>query len=116
MVDPTFYEMGIQNYPKECPLDTDWPIAVPCEDGDAGPGTIDIKALATLVDFFSGKGHPIIVIFNYGTTFKGAYDDVKAAGQALVPILKKNGMYEQKLYLNDPSDPSAFINILYYYM
>ena len=109
MVVPTFYEMGIQNYPKECPLGTDWPIAVPCEDGDAGPGTIDIKALATLVDFFSGKGHPIIVIFNYGTTFKGAYDDVKAAGQALVPILKKNGMYERKLSLSNPSDPNAFI-------
>ena len=47
-----------------------------------------------LVDFFSAKGHPILVIFNYGTTFKGAYDDVQSAGEALIPILKKNGMYE----------------------
>ena len=75
-------------YPEECPLGTEWPLAVPCEGGDAGNGTIDIKALSTLVDFFSAKGHPIIVIFNYGTTFKGAYDDVKSAGENLVPILK----------------------------
>ena len=107
MMVPTFYEKGIQMYPKECPLNTDWPLAVPCVDGDAGPGTIDIEALKTLVDFFSAKGHPIIVIFNYGTTFKGAYDDVKAAGEALIPILKKNGMYERKHYLNDSTDPNA---------
>ena len=106
----TFYEVGREKYPRECPLGTDWPLAVPCEGGgDAGPGTIDIKALATLVDFFSAKGHPIIVIFNYGTTFKGAYDDVKAAGEALVPILKKNGMYERKHHLDSSSDPGRFI-------
>ena len=106
----TFYEVGMEKYPQECPLGTDWPLAVPCEGGgDAGPGTIDIKALATLVDFFSAKGHPIIVVFNYGTTFKGAYDDVKTAGEALLPILKKNGMYERKHCLNDLSDPDAFI-------
>ena len=106
----TFYEVGMEKYPRKCPLGTDWPLAVPCEGGgDARPGTIDIKALATLVDFFSAKGHPIIVIFNYGTTFKGAYDDVKAAGEALLPILKKNGMYERKHHLNDLSDPDAFI-------
>ena len=110
MVVHSFYEVGMEKYPQECPLCADWPLAVPCEGGgDVGPGTINIKALATLVDFFSAKGHPIIVIFNYGTTFKGAYDDVKAAGEALVPILKKNGMYERKHYLNDPSDPDAFI-------
>ena len=85
MAVPTFYEVGIEKYPQECPLGTDWPLAVPCEGGDAGPGTIDIKAPSTLVDFFSAKGHPIVVIFNYGTTFKGAYDDVKAAGEALLP-------------------------------
>ena len=106
----TFYEVGMDKYPQECPLGTEWPLAVSCEGGgDAGPGTIDIKALSTLVDFFSSKGHPIIVIFNYGTTFKGAYDDIKAAGEALVPILKKNGMYERKHYLNDSSDSDAFI-------
>ena len=97
----SFYEMGIKMYPEECPLGAEWPLAVPCEGGDAGNGTIDIKALSTLVDFFSAKGHPTIVIFNYGTTFKGAYDDVKSAGESLVPILKRNNMYEQTFYLND---------------
>ena len=71
---PSFYEMGTQKYPEECPLGTGtgWLLAVPCVGGDAGPGTIDIDALKTLVDFFSGRGHPIIVIFSYGTTSKGA--------------------------------------------
>ena len=96
MMVPSFYEVGVQKYPEECPLGTEWPLAVPSEGGDAGPGSIDIQVLARLVDFFSAKGHPVIIIFNYGTTFKGAYDDVKAAGEAIVPILKKNGMYERK--------------------
>ena len=74
---------------------------MPCVDGDAGPGTVDIQALKGLVDFFTSKGHPILVIFNYGTTFKGAYDDVKAAGEALLPVLQKNGMYERTLHLKD---------------
>ncbi len=71
------------------------------DGGDAGDGTIDIKALSTLVDFFSAKDHPIIVIFKYGTTFKGAYDDIKFAGKTLISILKRNNMYERILHLND---------------
>ena len=101
MAVPSFYEIGTRMYPEQCPLGTDWPLAVPCEGGDAGNGTIDIKALSTFVDFFSAKGHPIIAIFNYGTTFKGAYDDVKSAGEVLIPILKKNNMYERTLYLGN---------------
>ena len=91
MVVSTFYETGTQRYPGECPLGGKWPLAVPCVGGDAGPGSIDIEALKALVDFFSAKGHPILVIFNYGTTFKGAYDDVQAAGEALIPILNVAG-------------------------
>ena len=97
MAVSSFYEMGVKMYPEGCPLGTEWPLAVPCKGGDAGKGTIDIKALSSLVDFFSAKGHPIIVIFNYGITFKGAYDDVKSASEALIPILKKNNMYERPL-------------------
>ena len=103
---PSFYEIGTQKYPNQCPLGDAWPLAVPCEGGDGGSGAIDIKILKTLVDFFSAKGHPIIVIFSYGTTSKGAYDDVKTAGEALVPILKKNSMYERKHYYLDKSDDS----------
>ena len=80
---------------------------MPCNSGDAGPGSIDIDALANLVDFFSAKGHPIIVIFNYGTTLKCACDDVKKAGEVLVTILKKNNMYEWKI--PDQDDPNSLI-------
>ena len=103
----TFYDVGIDLYPDENPLGGIWPYDVSCKNGDAGPGSIDINALAKLVDFFSGKGHPIMVIFNYGSTFKGAYDDVKATEDALLPILKKNGMYERKLYLS--KDPAVCV-------
>ena len=37
------------------------------------------------------------MIFNYGSSFKGACDDVKTAGETLIPILKRNGMYERTL-------------------
>ena len=110
LVIPSFHEIGTQKYPKECPLGGDWPLAVPCVGGDGGSGAIDIEALKMLVNFFSAKGHPIIVIFSYGTTSKGAYDDVKAAGEALVPILKKNGMYERKhYYLAESINSDAYI-------
>ena len=94
---PTFHSIGVQLYPNECPLGTDWPQYIPCEGGDRGPGAVDIQALGKLVDFFSGKGHPVTVVFNYGSCFKGACDDVKRAGEMLIPILKKNGMYERTL-------------------
>ena len=91
---PTFHEIGTQLYADENPLGGAWPRDVPCENGDAGPGNIDVKALTELVDFFSGKGHPIIIVFNYGSTFKGACDDIKSVEEALLPVLKKNGMYK----------------------
>ena len=46
-------------------------------------------ALEKLVDFFSSRKHPIVVVFNYGATVKCACDDVKCAGDRLVAILKK---------------------------
>ena len=40
----TFYKVGMEKYRQDCPLGTDWPLAVPCEvGGDAGPGTILIN-------------------------------------------------------------------------
>lgn len=92
-----FDEVGREEYPNENPLGGEWVQGVPCSGGDAGPGTVDIDALEKLVDFFSGKGHPIVVIFNYGTTLKGACDDIQAAGERLVKVLKKNNMYERTL-------------------
>ena len=94
---PSFHELGKELYPEENPLGGAWPLAVPCENGDAGPGNMDVKVLTKFVDFFSGKGHPIIIVFNYGSTFKGAYDDIAGAEKALLPVLKKNGMYERRV-------------------
>ena len=102
-----FHEIGVELYPDQNPLGGEWAQGVPCTGGDAGPGTIDIDALEKVVDFFSAKGHPIVVIFSYGTTLKGGCDDVKTAGQKLVNVLKNNNMYERTIYNSD--DPSKSV-------
>jgi histidine decarboxylase len=104
---PMFHVVGREQYPNESPLGGVWSQGVPCTGGDAGPGTVDIDALEKVVDFFSSKGHPIIVVFNYGTTFKGGCDDVQTAGERLVRVLKKNNMYERTLV--DPDNPSSLV-------
>lgn len=105
----TFYEIGTRDYPEQNPLKpgTPWPKEVPSIRGDQGPGSIDVKKLVTLVKFFASKGYPILICFNYGTTFKGAYDDVEAAGKALMPIFKKYGLYERRVHYN-PDDPTQY--------
>lgn len=50
-----------------------------------------------LVEFFVQKGHPILICFNYGSTFKGAYDNVGSAIEQLVPIFKKYDLYEREI-------------------
>ncbi len=103
---PTFYELGSQitkaSPTDKCPLrwnpthpdvhdypdgyseqgidpTSGWPREVPSELD----GSICIKSLVRLVHFFVEKGYPIILNFNYGTTFKGAYDRVLDAVNAL---------------------------------
>lgn len=95
----TFYEVGTQEYPNQCPITADkkWPKEVPSVGGGGGPGCIDVDALVQLVQFFAAKGHPILVNFNYGTTFKGAYDDVEEAGKRLLPILERHGLGERTI-------------------
>lgn len=83
---PDDYPKG---YSKHYLDDEGWPLEVP-SDND---GCISIKSLCKLVEFFASKGYPIIVNFNYGTTFKGAYDNVEKAIKKLVPILKEYGLY-----------------------
>lgn len=102
----TFYELGTARYPDQNPLapGKPWPHEVPSQGGGAGPGSIDINALVTLVEFFASKGHPVICCFNLGSTFKGAYDDVETAGKALMPIFEKHGLHERKIHW-DPRDP-----------
>lgn len=100
----TFYEVGHEMYRDECPLEDyhgqDWPEEVPSEES----GAIDVDALTTLVEFFAKRGYPIIVCFNYGTTYKGAYDDVEAAGKKLMPILKQHNLFERKVSCNSEDE------------
>ena len=98
----TFYEVGIAQYPKDCPLGTEWPCKVPSRDGVSGPGSIDVDALYKLVKFYTEKGHPVIIVLNYGTTFKGGYDDVKEVGERLMPLLKDNNMDERHCEVVNP--------------
>ena len=88
----TFYDVGSDQYPKDCPLGAEWPCEVPSSNGVSGPGSIDVDALYKLAEFFIHKGHPIIIVLNYGTTFKGGYDDVKEVGERLMPLLRNNKM------------------------
>ncbi|KAI5075381.1 hypothetical protein GOP47_0009457, partial [Adiantum capillus-veneris] len=75
----TFYAEGMQNYPGKCPLKEcphgEWPAEVPSLES----GAMDLDALSMLVEFFASRGYPIFICFNYGTTFKGSYDDVALA-------------------------------------
>ncbi|POC04335.1 glutamate decarboxylase, partial [Vibrio vulnificus] len=74
----TFGSLGNRLYSNDNPLakGEEWPAEVPSEEPveglPVGSGAIDVDKLVKLVDFFAGKGHPIIVVLNYGTTFKGA--------------------------------------------
>lgn len=95
---PTFDQVGNAEYPGLCPIDGGrWPPAVPSQGGDRGPGSIDVDKLVALVAFFAARGHPILVVMNYGTTFKGAHDDVEAVGTALLPILRAHGLAEREV-------------------
>jgi histidine decarboxylase len=97
----TFSALGKSLYPEACPLGGSWPEEVPSQGGALGPGSIDVEALATLVEFFAEKGYPILICLNYGTTFKGAYDDVQAVCERLEPIFKHYGL-ESREVVYDP--------------
>ncbi|MEV5874838.1 histidine decarboxylase [Streptomyces sp. NPDC052101] len=106
----TFHAVGEQLYGGQCPLtDKDgrplrvWPTEVPSRSGPSGssadgPGDIDIDALATLVKFFAGNGHPIIVSLNYGSTFKGAHDNVRKVCERLLPIFEANELVRRPVH------------------
>ncbi|EGQ8092066.1 glutamate decarboxylase [Vibrio vulnificus] len=107
----TFGSLGNRQYPKDNPLAKGevWPAEVPSEEPveglPVGSGAIDVDKLVKYVEFFAEKGYPIIVVLNYGTTFKGAYDNIDQATLALETVLKKHGLYERQVPV-DPSDPS----------
>lgn len=108
----TFGELGNRLYPQQNPVELGkpWPSEVesekPTADLPAGSGAIDIEKLVKYVTFFAEKGHPILVVLNCGTTFKGAYDDVDHVTRRLEPILKANGLWQRKVPV-DPKDPQS---------
>jgi histidine decarboxylase len=98
----TFADIGNERYPHQCPLPGlggEWPTEVPSVNGDGGPGSIDVEALCTLVDFFAARGHPALISLNLGTTFKGAYDPVAEVERRIVAIMREHGLYERILQL-----------------
>lgn len=113
---PSFNTLGNEEFQGECPLkypkdypknfskeyidDSGWPKEVPSDEN----GSIYIPALVKLVRFFAKRGYPIFVSFNYGSTFKGAYDNVKEAVKKLVPVLKKYGLYEREIVIQEENN------------
>jgi histidine decarboxylase len=95
----TFFEVGSTKYPGLCPITAngEWPLQVPSHDrntlpsGEDNPisGTIKVDDLEKLVRFFADKGHPIAIVLNIGSTWKGAYDDVPAVNDMLVRLGKE---------------------------
>ncbi|MCM3883046.1 pyridoxal-dependent decarboxylase [Frankia sp. R82] len=98
----TFQDVGRRWFPDENPLDpgTPWPAEVPSVGGADGDGTIDVDRLAVLVEFFASRGFPVLVNLNYGSTFKGSYDDVEAASRTVHEICAKHGLDERPVYFD----------------
>lgn len=92
---PTFGAYGQEHYPRENPSSpgTPWPVEVPSHED----GTIKIDALAEFVAFFAKKGHPILVVLNLGSTFKGAHDNADAVAAKLRPIFADNGLDRRQI-------------------
>ncbi|WP_367130320.1 hypothetical protein [Saccharothrix sp. HUAS TT1] len=93
----TFAAVGRREYPGECPIADEWPMEVPSKGGPEGSGEIDVEALERLVRFFAERGHPILLLLNFGTTFKGAYDNVEKVASRLVPIFAEHGLLERDI-------------------
>ena len=89
-----------------------WPLTVPVEED----GSISIPCLVKLVTFFVSRGYPPLVIFTCGTTFKGANDNVQAAINELVPILKQHNMYERRVYSSEDPTKSDVRNGFWFHI
>ena len=98
----TFYQIGVEKFPGQCPLVAEflkpgeWPREVPTREA----GGVDGHALCILVEFFASRKYPILVVFNCGSTFKGAYDEVEVIGARIVAILAKHGILNHRFKLN----------------
>ncbi|GHE15591.1 pyridoxal-dependent decarboxylase [Streptomyces alanosinicus] len=98
----TFHYVGTTRYPAENPLGpgTPWPTEVPSTED----GAIDVDKLAVLVRFFAAKGYPVLVSLNYGSTFKGAYDDVEAVARTVRGICAEYGLDRRPVYRHRGND------------
>ena len=99
----TFHSVARQKYgDAHNPLHAGrpWPSEVP----SAESGETDVEALVKLVEFFAAEGYPILVCLNYGTTFKGAYDDVARACEALAPVFERYGLVSRRVRYEE-TDP-----------
>lgn len=91
----SFADEGRLNYPGECPLKGsggEWPDEVPSDNmnnDDPLSGSIRVEDLRILLEFFLEREHPIIIVLNQGSTWKGAYDNVPAVNDMLVKLGKK---------------------------
>ncbi|NUT92861.1 MAG: glutamate decarboxylase, partial [Saccharothrix sp.] len=93
----TFGAIGTTRYPGQCPIGDRWPLEVPSKGGPDGSGEIDVDKLEALVRFFAERGHPILLLLNFGTTFKGAYDNVEKVAARLIPVFRQHGLLEREI-------------------
>ncbi|MEV0057690.1 pyridoxal-dependent decarboxylase, partial [Saccharopolyspora shandongensis] len=99
---PTFGEIGNKYYSEAhdyqaCGYQDGWPAEIPSN----ADGSINIDRLVTTVDFFARKGHPVLVVCNLGTTFKGAYDNVGHIARRLQKdVFDRYSMGEREFTVN----------------
>ncbi|KAA5828460.1 hypothetical protein F1721_28920 [Saccharopolyspora hirsuta] len=102
---PTFGEVGNKYYSEfrefeDCGYEDCWPAEIPSNDD----GSIDVDKLVTTVDFFARRGHPVLVVCNLGTTFKGAYDNVGEVARRLQDeVFDRYSMGQREFTVNTKS-------------
>jgi histidine decarboxylase len=104
----TFYQEGNAKYPGQCPIteNGEWPEEVPSHNVDNGnSGTVNVGDLEKLVHFFVEKGYPPLIVLNFGSTWKGAYDDVPAVNDMFKNLGKKFPWLWKRIVHYDPDDP-----------
>jgi histidine decarboxylase len=110
----TFYNIGSKYYKGKNPIDPqgswDGYEEVPSKDGNQGVGAIDVDKLEKLVEFFASEGYPILINLNYGSTFKGAYDNVEEITKRLMPIFKKHGLVHRKVVYDEETGDFDYRN------
>ncbi|HEX6351467.1 pyridoxal-dependent decarboxylase [Actinophytocola sp.] len=106
---PSFYELGTKRYPLANPLapGKPWSHEVPSDED----GRINVDALKKLVAFFAGMGHPILVNLNYGSTFKGAYDDVETICAELRKIFRKYRLDRREVRYGRDADGNELVDV-----